>query len=621
MKTPNGCVNQVIYGMATDDFNIKDYTAIDIDEFLVAKNSVLREYEQEDALAVDQLFEGVPGGNIIFGGMQIRKKKYSDTTTAGVWIGVDSDGIGKINIGDNSDFLLWNGSSLTISGAINASSGTIGGWTIGSTTLTGGGVTLDSAGIITGGIIRTDNSGDRVQLNDATNTLQIYDSSGVIRAESYQNGWEFNSDVGSTRGRIYVDNSQGFLVVQGVSNDIAIGAADDITFIPGNGNTPTAFFDGFTDDFVVSQGDIDILTGDLIIGNTRIVGGGSWTLTLPSTNGSNGEVLHTDGSGDTYWDSVSGGANTSLSNLTTTAVNVDLEPGSSFVDIGQSNNPWDRLYVDDIYLTNGDGTINYNGNVAWDFYASRIELGSTYDDLSPASFASANLGDTNRWNAAFFSTIDVSGTADVGGLRFDSGEDITRSGSDLQYDAGSDHIFYIGGTLTAIIDDNFFTEGDLLANGTKPFVIPHPDGSNRLLRYTAQESPEVLLRHRGIANTGKTGSITISLPTHFTLVTDNTGDVTANLTVVGNHKVWLATAPTNTELSVEGDVNTTFHYEVVAVRDGYHNRAVEIPSNSKVDSDKKLYQKITNAPQRSQAKLAKRQQMLTEMRQKSVVNK
>lgn len=587
-----------------DENEIKDYTAIDIDEFLVAKGSVLRDYEQKDALAVDQMFEGVPGGNIIFGGMQIRKKEYADTTTAGVWIGVDSDGIGKINIGAGNNSLLWNGSQLVVSGEIIALSGTIGGWTIGATTLTGGGVTLDSSGIVEGGIVRTSSSGQRVQMLDSTNTMQILDSGGTVRAESYSNGWEFNTTGGSTAGRIFIESSFNNLQIQAVASDLFLTSIDDIAFAPGNGSV-SMFIDGSTDDVVVSSGDVDIVTGDLIIGNTRIQSGGSWTLTLPSTNGSNGEFLQTDGSGNTSWATVSGGANTSLSNLSTTSINQDLNPGSSVLDIGQSGNAWDRLYIDDIYLTNGDGTINYSGNVALDFYASRIELGSSYTDLSPASFASANFGLTNRWNDGRFSTLDVSSTIDAGSLRFSTGEDITGNGSDIEYDADTDHVFYINSTLEAIIDTNIFTEGDLLAAGSKPFLINHPDGSDRMLRYTAQESPEVLLRHRGRETTDGSGTVVITLPEHFRLVTDPAGLVTVNLTPHNESIVYINGTPANGQITVNSQVpKTTFDYEVIAVRAGYLNAEVEISAKSKNIKDKELFTRMQTLPQKTQQKKA-----------------
>lgn len=607
---------------------LKDYTSLDISEFLVADTSVLTEYAQTDSLAFDQAFEGVPGGNIIFGGMQIRKKKYSDVTTAGVWVGVDVDGVGKINIGDNSNFLLWNGSSLTVSGAITATSGTIGGWVIGADTLSsaGGEIVLDSDGeTITGGTIRTSSTGERVQMLSSTNTLQIIDSSGDVRAESYSNGWQFNTSSEVAAGRVFIENTFNNLQIQAVTSDLFLTSVDDITFAPGNGSI-SFYIDGTTKDVVLNSGDLDISSGDLILGSTTIVGGGSWTLTLPPNNGTNGEFLMTDGSGDTSWETVSAGADTDLNNLTTTSINEHLIPEGSTQDLGTSSLPWDRLYVDDIYLTNDDGGIYYNSNLALDFYATEIRLGSTYDDFSPASALAANLGDAFRWNLANFDSLDVSGTVDAASLRFSTGEDITGNGSDIEYDADTDHVFFINSSLTAVIDDNIFTEGDLLANGSKPFLIPHPDGSKRLLRYTAQESPEVLLRHRGKATLNASGKVIIKFPKHFIEVTDPAGEVTANLTSVGNSLVYLAEEPTNAELKVQGAPNTSFHFEVMAIRDGYLNKAVEISSRSPEPKDKELYQKMSSVPTRNvkrKAEKAKQNKMVSNKRarQKTPVTK
>lgn len=67
---------------------------------------------------------------------------------------------------------------------------------------------------------------------------------------------------------------------------------------------------------------------------------GSYTLTLPGADGSSGQVLSTDGSGILSWVSASGGgANTSLSNLITTAINADL--------IGNTGGNWNIQTTDD----------------------------------------------------------------------------------------------------------------------------------------------------------------------------------------------------------------------------------------------------------------------------------
>ena len=65
-------------------------------------------------------------------------------------------------------------SSATITGTVTATAGSIGGWTIDLTTITAGGITLDSAGFITGSTIRTATSGARAQLTGG-NDIELYD--------------------------------------------------------------------------------------------------------------------------------------------------------------------------------------------------------------------------------------------------------------------------------------------------------------------------------------------------------------------------------------------------------------------------------------------------------------
>lgn len=57
------------------------------------------------------ILEVVPGGVIRAG-----KTAYSDDSNVGFWIGVDSDGLAKINVGGATAFLKWTGSALQISG-------------------------------------------------------------------------------------------------------------------------------------------------------------------------------------------------------------------------------------------------------------------------------------------------------------------------------------------------------------------------------------------------------------------------------------------------------------------------------------------------------------------------
>ena len=81
----------------------------------------------------------------------VRSGQTAYDTGTGFWLGNDL-GTPKFSIGNSAgNKLTWNGTTLSITGSITATTGTIGGWTIGATTITGGSVTLDSTGNIRAG--------------------------------------------------------------------------------------------------------------------------------------------------------------------------------------------------------------------------------------------------------------------------------------------------------------------------------------------------------------------------------------------------------------------------------------------------------------------------------------
>lgn len=138
--------------------------------------------------------------------------------------------------------------------------------------------------------------------------------------------------------------------------------------------------------------------------------GSSYTLTLPTTDGSSGEFLQTNGSGVLSWASASAGANTALSNLSSVAINASLTPSSSdSINLGGSSNRWLDAYLGNIRMTNNEGDIYYNGNLALSMFATSVRLGSsTYVELSPSGNLSANLGggdSTRKWGTIYVDTV------------------------------------------------------------------------------------------------------------------------------------------------------------------------------------------------------------------------
>jgi hypothetical protein len=136
-------------------------------------------------------------------------------------------------------------------------------------------------------------------------------------------------------------------------------------------------------------------------------------------------------------------------------------------------------------------------------------------------------------------------------------------------------------------------------SGTKNFLIDHPDGSNRLLRYSAIESPEVLLKIRGVAQLNN-GLADIVLPRHFTLVTEKYGDVMVQLTALGDCNGVYARDVKNSGFSIcemrDGESDVEVAWEVTAIRKGYLMLPVELDrktflyekKNIRLPEDKKV---------------------------------
>jgi len=119
---------------------------------------------------------------------------------------------------------------------------------------------------ITGALVRTSSSGRRVQLNKDTNTLQIFDSAGNVRAESYENGFEFSTASETTAGRIFIESTFNNLQIQAVSSNLLLTAVGDVLFAPDNGGIQ-GFFSStglhLNDELDMNGNDIDMDGGNI----------------------------------------------------------------------------------------------------------------------------------------------------------------------------------------------------------------------------------------------------------------------------------------------------------------------------------------------------------------------
>lgn len=150
--------------------------------------------------------------------------------------------------------------------------------------------------------------------------------------------WTVSGSVGTPAYSFIADSGTGFYL-KGVSTDIGasvngalVGGFDTTGLFAGLAGTLTGTvkFNGATSGTVTVQ---------------SAAAAGTWTLTLPTTDGSSGEFLQTNGSGVTSWAAAAGaGANTALSNLASVSINASLIPQTT-LDLGATTTAWQSLYL------------------------------------------------------------------------------------------------------------------------------------------------------------------------------------------------------------------------------------------------------------------------------------
>jgi hypothetical protein len=156
------------------------------------------------------------GGITLSGGGAIKStgKDSATDTTNGFFLGHDGGSSYDFAVGGSSHSMVFDGSAgtLTITGSVTATSGAIGGWSLGSTTLTGGNLVLSSGGSITvadGYSLNNDGSaslGDGHFLVNNNGNIHIQgnaNNTGVIYLHEGADSKDTNDDA----FRIFHDNS------------------------------------------------------------------------------------------------------------------------------------------------------------------------------------------------------------------------------------------------------------------------------------------------------------------------------------------------------------------------------------------------------------------------------
>jgi hypothetical protein len=193
-------------------------------------------------------------------------------------------------------------------------------------------------------------------------------------------------------------------------------------------------------------------TGNSVFNGTVEIG----AYTLPSTDGTTGQVLTTNGSGAVSWSNASGssGADSSLSNLAApTAINAALLPGTdNSISLGSSVKGWANIYIDSALYIGGTKFLTGNSS-----------SGNTGVGLNALS---ANAGFENVATGAytlFSNTTGTYNTANGEGALFSNttgSENTANGGEALYYNTTGSY-----NTANGVNALNFNTGGGNTANG------------------------------------------------------------------------------------------------------------------------------------------------------------
>lgn len=224
------------------------------------------------------------------------KTTYADTDP-GLWFGYDTgSGTYRFNLGGVSNSMKWDGAALTIVGSLTATTGTIGGWTIGSTSLTSG------SGASTVGLDTSGGSTPAIYAGSSTPSSAPFrvTQAGALTATNV-------TITGGAVAGITVDSTNGFLLGSGAtSRGVSTGST---AFYAGSATPGSAPFRVSSGGALVATS--ATLTGDLTTSNLTATGGtiAGWSISSSTLTGGSVTIDSTNGiirSGATSYSSGTG---------------------------------------------------------------------------------------------------------------------------------------------------------------------------------------------------------------------------------------------------------------------------------------------------------------------------
>jgi len=299
-------------------------------------------------------------------------------STARIEVGSGADTAGLNSAASSSEVTIWSGQThasrgsapfrVTAAGALTATSGTVGGWSLSATTLTGGNATLTNTGNLTLG---TSNAVVRLSANDATYRLWAGNatagsapfrvtSAGALTATSATISGAITSTSGTIGGWTLASN---YLTAGSAGTTVRLDSGgSNPAFSAGSSTPASAPFrvtnaGALTATNATLTGTLSAASGNVTINGSGITLASGATYFLQwsdhSQMGSNG-VLYIDG------------PNYGANEVYITAGSRDYRwTGSAYypyngstLELGRSSNYWTNTYTEDLFLGSPPTTSN-----------------------------------------------------------------------------------------------------------------------------------------------------------------------------------------------------------------------------------------------------------------------
>jgi hypothetical protein len=421
-----------------------------------------------------------------------------DLVNARVYIGTGTYGNANtaFYVDDDGYFSLKNkltfdptgAGTLTVTGTIVATAGSIGGWDINTTTISKNNAVLDSAGQL---FLGTANDIVYLSATDATYrlwagnatagsaTFSVTKAGAILSTSGNIAGWTLSTTTIS-RNNATLD-SAGQLIL-GTANDIIYISATDATYRIWAGNVTAG-----SASFSVTKAGVLYATGATISGTITATSGTIGGFTIGATE-------LTGGTGIETLSIYSNGGGIALGNITGTRAIIYADVPNSLVGFAlfnSANTLVGDFYVDttfgvnagaiDLYNSAGTATVQFNaagvGAISTGLY---IGSGSSLTNLNASNISSGTIANARLPSAISVTTVEGTSYVRIGdgstgtpGLNFtndtDTGWRLNSAGDMRGVTSGSDRLVIRDAAIVCLVPlklDNAYVAGAVVPTGT-----------------------------------------------------------------------------------------------------------------------------------------------------------